>query len=269
MQEVYNKYIETLTNTIQDTSNKLDTLLASYNGFNNVYKSYIITPNKELDILIRTSTNYQSCRINKYKIQVLMQEDNSNKELYIAAIRLSSIMADSILTKVKLHKLKQQYITYELFLILYKRINKTIEHRCLLGDVYYTKGIGSIQIEICSWNNKINWQKTNELKQLPLSKGISLYDANTGKGSKYIIYHDNDTFPLWKWHRNVFDITTKYMKYSFKPVVKIKTEDRKMSTIENSKPDINTILNHKDIGSANKLILLTKVHPSILSNYAN
>ena len=269
MQEVYNKYISTLTDKVNDATERLNILVASHKGFTNVYKSYVKDVNPILDNLIKTSITFMTCRKNRYKIQVLMQEDITNKELYIAAIRVANAIKDIENTRLELLKLKKQFIDYDLFLALYRQVNRTIEHRCLNGEVYYTEGLGIIQVEICSWDIKVNWQKTRELKQLLLSKGVDLYDKTTGKGAKYVIYHENDTFPLWKWHRPLIQIGKSFMQYSFKPVVKIKTDDRKMSTIENTIPSIESIINHKDIGAANKLILIAKVHPQMLSNYAN
>jgi len=268
MKEVYDKYIVNINAKVTKVTETLNELEASYKGFNNVYKSYIITPNIKLDNLIKTSTSAKACRDNKYKIQALMQEDDTNKELYIAAIRLANLTNNIDSVKYELTKLKKHYIEYEAFLVLYKQVNREVERRCLLGEVYYTGGIGIIQIELCAWDNKVDWNKTNELKQLLISKGVDLYDATTGKGTKYMIYHDDTLFPLWKWHRAMAG-NTNFISYSFKPVLKIKTDDRKMSTIENSQPSIESILSNKDIGAGNKLILIAKVHPQMLSNYAN
>lgn len=279
MIRLYNKYVSTLNQKISTCTTTISSLKTAYTSFTNVYNNHILTINNsdnrsisstrldELSDLISTSISDTTYRCNKYKIQALMQDDN-NVEVYITATRLAKTNKDIIAAKQKLVGLNKQVISLDVFIILCKNVNKEIERSCLEGNVYQTNNIGSIGVTMSDLQNRVDWNKTNELKQLLISKGIKPYDAETKTGVKYLIYHKDTSFPLIKWHKSLY-AKRNFIRYTFNPVLKIKTDDRKMSTVESSNPTFESIVNNDKLGIANKLILISKCQPMMLSNYSN
>lgn len=67
-------------------------------------------------------------------------------------------------------------------------------------------------------NRRINWGRSKKLKNKLLSEGKELYDNNTGKGEKYLIYIDTD-FSLWLYWKKVRCTLKNKIYYSLKPIL--------------------------------------------------
>ena len=269
MRTLYNKYITTLLYKMNVCKTKISKYESTKSSLMNVYNNYKgKTVNDELDHYITTSISNRMYNANKIEIIRLMNLD-SNDRMYINAIRIAKLNSELTNETINLDKLFNHRISFDTFCLLHKDINREIETACLMGDIYHTKGLGSISIELQSTANLIDWGKTNELKQLLISKGIDLFDKTTGKGAKYFCYHKDDVWPFWKWHSPFAQEDSIFRRYIFTPTVKIKTDDRKMSTVESSNPSLEDIINNPRLGTSNKAILIAKCHPLKLSNYAN
>ena len=268
MRHLYAKYIDTLLTKMNTSKDKIAKYETAKTNFTKVYNLLKKDNTKELDYLITSSISNRMYLSNKDEIVRLMKED-SNDRMYINAIRIAKLNSELTNETTVLNNLFKHKISFDTFCLLHKDINREIENACLMGDIYHSKGLGTISIEVQSTSNLIDWNKTNELKQLLISKGIDLYDKTTGKGAKYFCYHKDGTWPFWKWHSPFTQEDSIFRRYVFTPTVKIKTNDRKMSTVESSKPSLEDIINNPKLGTSNKTILIAKCHPLKMSNYAN
>ena len=67
-------------------------------------------------------------------------------------------------------------------------------------------------------NGMINWIESNKLKQEILDAGEELYNKETGKGRKWLIYYDDKYNYRWAWIKNYHSCIVKNNKiYSFQP----------------------------------------------------
>lgn len=58
-------------------------------------------------------------------------------------------------------------------------------------------------------NPQIDWKASNEYKEELLAKGEKLYDKETGEGTKWLIYHDEEWYFRFHWKK-------KYAKFKNK-----------------------------------------------------
>lgn len=50
-------------------------------------------------------------------------------------------------------------------------------------------------------NPQVNWNESNKYKEELLAKGEKLYDAETGEGTKWLIYHDEEWYCRFYWKK--------------------------------------------------------------------
>lgn len=50
-------------------------------------------------------------------------------------------------------------------------------------------------------NPQVDWKASNERKQELLDQGKKLYDAETGEGHKWLVYHDSDWYCRFYWKK--------------------------------------------------------------------
>lgn len=59
-----------------------------------------------------------------------------------------------------------------------------------------------IRIDRNPSKRRVDWKLSNEYKKELLEKGEELYDKETGKGKKWLIYQDSDMFCRFYWKRS-------------------------------------------------------------------
>jgi hypothetical protein len=76
-----------------------------------------------------------------------------------------------------------------------------------LGANLSTLSIGRIKRNY--HNQQVNWAESNKLKEQLLEEGKQLYDKETGKGEKWIVYFTNDWYCRFYWNKGNCKIPNK------------------------------------------------------------
>mgnify|MGYP006430374105 CR=1 FL=1 len=117
------------------------------------------------------------------------------------------------------------------------RCNSDIINHLLKGEqVYFPKKLSYLQVKRTTRNfNKpaVDWNASNKLKQQLLDEGKQLYDDETGKGHKWIVYYTDNDYCFVYWNRFYCNIPNKTV-YKFVPTRSNKGLSTKLKQYLNS-----------------------------------
>lgn len=81
-------------------------------------------------------------------------------------------------------------------------------------------------------NPQVNWHESNKYRQELIDKGEKLYDHETGEGTKWLIYHDEEWYCRFYWKK-------KYAKFKNKTVYKFVATRGKVGNKKKLKDHLN------------------------------
>lgn len=264
--DFYKEFIKTNRTKLGELCNKLHTL---YVERNSIYA--VLEENKVLFEIFHMNFNALSDMMidEKYNKKIINEYARNNIPVYYKKLlyRILNLCTNCIPNLQKEIELTAFLCNTpeKMYYIMQYWMNREIANNILRGDIHnFGAGLGKLYIQYIERTDKskacVDWGESNKLKARLIEQGHTPRSPENPNGVKWLLYHVDDGYCLWKWLK-ISSVAPNKKMYRFKPIA-----TNNESTDYKGAITQEDILN-KSIGPFDKMMALLKFNPLIKERY--